>query len=87
MRDHQTGRRQLDQRRVRPDPRWPVREPSASTNRTATAMASEESLDSAFTTDAAGVIDFPAKEDGGGLDRTADLGIMSGIERDPDEPA
>ncbi len=33
---------------------------------------------------AAGVIDFPVKNDGGGLDRTADLGIVSGIECDPE---
>jgi hypothetical protein len=32
------------------------------------------------------VVDFPAEKDGGGPDRTADLGIMSGIRRDDEEP-
>jgi hypothetical protein len=34
-----------------------------------------------------GVIEFPLKNDGGGLDRTADLAITSAIERDQEEPA
>jgi hypothetical protein len=48
--------------------------------------ATEEPVEKRLTADGAEVIDFPLKNDGGGLDRTADLGIMSLFERDSEEP-
>jgi hypothetical protein len=53
--------------------------------RAATAKRSFSSGLSACRLSAEG-IDFPATEGGGGLDRTADLGIMSGIRREDEEP-
>jgi hypothetical protein len=53
---------------------------------TAVATATEDAADERPTADGVEVVDFPAKEDGGGLDRTADLGIMSGIRGEDGEP-
>jgi len=48
--------------------------------------STEEPVEKRLTADGAEVIDFPLKNDGGGLDRTADLGIMSGIPGHEEEP-
>jgi integrase len=43
---------------------------------TATTTATAERVEKRPTADGTEVIDFPVEKDGGGLDRTADLGIM-----------
>jgi len=53
---------------------------------TATTTAAEEPAEERTTADGGDVIDFPVEKSGGAHNRTADLGIMSRIERDPEEP-
>jgi hypothetical protein len=51
-----------------------------------TGTGTEERVEKAVAGGSAEVVEQATETNGGGLDRTADVGIMSEIERDPEEP-